>query len=392
MRYPFWDTTTFVFYYIIAILCVVLIGMQCGSVTIGKHNTSLDISGTYFYNKFNGYSLLIWLLILFAVLRKVGPGIGGTDAMSYEEDFINSLKDLNKFNSSDILFGYYIYTLRTLTSSVFIFQLTSYSFIAYCICYTIREMCPRNSSSIPFILIIWLYLCGFNTMRSTMAIGLCMLSLTALMKNKISLTWVLFLLSCLMHRMMLVLFPMYLLFKPVSKLINKCNKIQFCLLMTLTIIVTVLMAYQVQKFVILFGILDNADSPDAGYISNTLDSNILESWPMFIQQFLLLIFLIVNYKHFDTTKERFVLVISCFDIVITLPALILGIWRISQCLLIPTLILWGVLIYNFNHKFTSSIRPLINFIFLIGFSFFFYTRINAIYESSSLMPYLFIWQ
>lgn len=386
---PYWDNITFIFYLIIGLYCAIAIGIHFGTITIN------GVSAQYpnlKEKKWYGYLPLLIILILFACLRKVGPGIGGTDALSYEQDFLESLTNLKNFENTDILYGKYSLYLRHLTSSPFIFRLISYSFIAFSMCYFIKEICPKNISCIPFILLVWPYICGFSSMRSSMAIGFILLSLIALYKKQYAIEWLFIIIAVLFHRMMFFLVPVFIFFPFIYKLIVKCNRYQLLMLICGSIAIISLLAITIQKYVLLLGLLDKENSPDASYIAKSLDMNLLESWPMFIQQLFLLIFLFISFKKLNSRKERFVLVISCFDIVITIPALILGIYRISQILLIPTLMLWGLLIYNFYHKFRKNVRPLIGFVFLLGFCFIFYKRLESLYESSSLMPYMFFWE
>lgn len=385
---PYWDNATFIFYYGIGILCSLMVGTHFGNLSIGN-STHIKLKNS---RRWDSYVPLIVILVVFACFRKVAFGIGGTDALSYEQDFINVIHGFGIFEVHDKLFGYYTLLIRYFTSEPFIYRLISYTIIALGFCYYIREMCPRHISCTPFILVAYLFICGFNTMRSTMAISFSLISFVGLLKKDRLLTWVFFALSCLFHRMMFVFLPVMLLFYPIYNFVGKCNKSQLLIVVTGLAIVFTFLARLIQKYVLLFGLLDKEGSADAGYIANSLDTNILESWPMFIQEIFLLFLMALNYKKYNSRKKNFALTLSCVDIVVTVPALILGIWRISQCLLIPTLILWGILIYDFCHKFNRDLRPIISFTFFLGFSFIFYVRIHALYESSSLMPYMFFWQ
>lgn len=385
---PYWDNQTFIFYLAVGIICALIIGLHFGTIHIGISKDKLQ----YNYKKFwEGYFPLILILIFFAGLRKVGPGLGGTDSLSYERDFLNSLNGLGSFENTDVLYGQYSLYLRHLTSSPLVFRFVSYSFIAFCLVYFIKEICPSKISWIPFILIVWPYICGFSSMRSSMAIGFIQLGLVALFKKRYLLEWMCIIACVLFHRMMFFFVPMFLVFHPISKLIIKCNKVQLFLLIGISILIISWLALEIQKYVMLYGLMIETSSPTASYMVKSADTNLFESWPMFIQQIFLLIFLFINFKKFTNPKEQFVLVLSCFDAVLTFPALILGIYRISQCLYVPTLMLWGVLLYNFCHKYTWHIRPIIDFVFLLGFTFIFYCRLQSMYESSSLMPYILFW-
>lgn len=388
MKYPYWDLPTFVFYYLIGIVCAILIGIRYGNLSIKNSRIGI-ITNT---NEWYGYYLLIIILILFATLRKVAPGLGGTDSVRYESFFINSHNDLGRFSSSDILYGYYIYYLRSITSSPIIFRLVSYSIIAFNFIYFIKEICPYKVSMVPFILIVWPYICGFSSMRNTMAIGFLLLALVQYYKHRYVWGFALFILACLLHRMTFVFLPLFILYKPLFRAISNSNKLKLFLIITGSIIIATYIARVLQNYIILFGILDNSETADGSYITKNAEYNVLRSWPMYIQQVILMLFFFVNFKTYSSNKVKFVVFLSCIDAIITLPSLILGMWRISQYLYLPTLILWGKLIYDFNLRFKKSYRPIISLIFLLGFTFILYKRLDAVYESSSLMPYLFIWE
>lgn len=389
MNYPYWDSPTFLFYYSVGILCAVLIGLHFGNLRIGRNAVMLN--GSAEKVSWKGYIPLIIILTLFAALRKVGYNLGGTDSMNYEERFLNILHDRGRYETTDILFGQYIYIIRSITSSPFIYRLISYTFIAYTHCYFIKRICPDNVSCVPFILIVWPYICGFSSMRNTMAIGLLLLALVAYYDKKYIMGILFFIAAVLVHRMTFIFAPLFILYKPLSKFITSSTRGRLFFVLTIAIIMAYFASRVLQSYVVLFNVLDNEGSADASYIAKTLDTNVFKSWPMYIQQVLLLLFLFINYKQFKSPKEQFILVISCFDFLITIPALVLGLWRISQCLYIPTLMLWGVLINTFNHKFKPYYRPWISLIFLLGFTFILYKRLDSVYESSSLMPYVFFW-
>lgn len=391
IRPPYWDNSTFLLYFMMGVICAIMIGVHFGTITLGSFLRGRNQKISKTESHWKEYIPLIVILTLFACFRKVGPGLGGTDSLSYEQDFLNSLKGLGTFEDTDILYGQYSLYLRHLTSSPFIFRLVSYFFIAFCLCSFIKEICPSKISCIPFILVVWPYICGFSSMRSSMAIGFIQLGLVALYKKKYLEEWLFIICAVLFHRMMFFFVPIFIVFQPINKLIIRCSRTRLFLIIGVCIVVISSLAFSIQKYILLYGLMIETSAPTTSYMTRTVGTNLFESWPMFIQQIFLLIFLFMNFKSFDSRKDQFVLTLSCIDAVITFPALILGIYRISQCLYVPTIMLWGILLYNFIQKFTSIIRPLISMVFLGGFTFIFYVRLKSMYLSSSLMPYIFFW-
>lgn len=389
---PYWDNTTFLFYYSIGLACALLIGTHFGNLSFAGGDEIIRHRTPERSNEWKGFWPMILMLTLFAALRKVAPGIGGTDSIGYEYGFLRANVSLERFEETDLLFGQYLFWLRKITSSPLVFRFVSYFFISFSFCYFIKRLCPKNVSCLPFILVMYPFICGLSSMRNTMAIGFTLLALVALFDKRYWVCALMVLCSIGTHRMMIIFLPMFLVYKPFSRFIINCSRQRLFIFLTISITILTVLARAAQELIILFSLLENDTTADAIYITKTVNKSILSSWPMFVQQFLLLVFLFMNFERFKSRKTQFALVLSCWDAIITLPCLVLGMWRIAQCLYIPTLILWGVLIHIFYDKFQPRYRLLFSLIFLLGFTFIFYKRIESVYDTSSLMPYMFFWQ
>ena len=68
---------------------------------------------------------------------------------------------------------------------------------------------------------------------------------------------------------------------------------------------------------------------------------------------------------------------------------ILGIWRGYENLYIPRLIMWGILMQAISNCLTAKSKYIFRAIMLIAFMGWMVFRIEATYNSSCLMPYIF---
>ena len=140
MHYPYFDTSTIVLYSVVGTICML-------SVHIAKSSKHYDYKQTIL-----GLSMMIGTLVLFAALRKIGLHLGGEDSQRYEEAFINFYNHgADRYEDTDILFGYLTGTLRFFTDSAIVYRICCYGIIAFGYAYFIRYICPNGVSSIPFI-------------------------------------------------------------------------------------------------------------------------------------------------------------------------------------------------------------------------------------------------
>ena len=132
-----------------------------------------------------GYSffILFILLLVFSVSRKVGINLGGMDAFSYENIFIN-LDFARLIENNEFLFVYFTDIIRSFTANPVIYRLFCYALIIFSYIYFIKEFCPKNASSIPYLLVMYPLLMSFNTMRNSMAMAMILIGLVLMNRKK----------------------------------------------------------------------------------------------------------------------------------------------------------------------------------------------------------------
>lgn len=381
MHYPYFDNFTVFLYLFVGTLCMLSIKIARGS-RFYSHKKS-----------FEGFALLFIVLILFAVLRKVGLHLGGEDALGYQEDFLNFNNASDRFQNTDILYGITTKFIRSFTSNPYIYRFICYGFIAFGYIIYIKTLSPQGISSIPFICILIPFMRSFGSMRNTMSISFFLLSIVALYNDKTIRCIILVCCSVLMHRLsfvMLAFFPFYFLFK---NLITSATKLKLIFFTLGFIVVSYLLAIQLQKFILIFSLFEDNGNADFWYLTNKQGSNILLSWPMYLVHVLLFIALMMRYKSLPNTKQvNFIKIIFIFDIIMMPATLVLGMYRFSEYFYISNLILWGVLITIICEKFIYTSRVLVESTITLGFYGLLYIRLVREWEELAIMPYLFFWQ
>ena len=215
MSSVYFDNFTLILYIMIGII---------GGVCIKLANSNKTVAGTGLSRKeLQFYGLFILIFTSFAVVRQVSYEVGGTDAQSYIELFENVLKYPGRFADQEQLFLYLNIGVRYLTDDYHIYFLLVYGFIAFAYCYFIRTFCPKDVSYIPFLLLIWPYLKGFNTIRSSLAIAFFLIGLVMLKKERTWLSVILIIATFFIHRMSLLYIPFLVFYRLLYKYISQIN-------------------------------------------------------------------------------------------------------------------------------------------------------------------------
>ncbi len=382
MGYPYYDSLTIVIYLIVGTLCML-------SVKIARGARVYTVR-----NNVEGFSLLFIVLVLFATLRKVGLHLGGEDAQRYQEMFVQYFNHgAERFEDTDILFGFVTGLIRHVTDNPVIYRFFCYSFIATGYIVFINRFCPQGITSIPFICILIPYMRSFGSMRNTMSIALFLMCLVCFYDRKYFWCFVLAVASVLMHRLsaaILSFFPFFWIFK--NFIFNAPRK-RLLIFTVAFILVSYLLAVQLQKYIILFSIFNDDGSNDFWYLTNGQGKNILLNWPMYIVHVLLLCGLMLGYRTMpDTRRIKFLKIFFIYDIILMPATLVLGLWRFAEYFYISNLILWSVLIPAICKKFSKQSVYILKICLLLGFYGLLYIRLTREWQDLALMPYLFIWE
>lgn len=336
----------------------------------------------------------VWLFL--AVFRHIERGIGGTDAYNYMTYFDVCL-DLNSqhryVKHVDSLYRLLNQFIRLFTDNYHVLFFIIYTIIIFSYILVINEFAIPECSLLPVAILFYMYLRGFNTIRTTLSVSIILFSMVALKKRRNVLAMVLAVSSVFIHKVSMLYICYLILYYMYKK--NKLT-VKGCLVYTGIVafvgpIARDVLIYSNWRFL--------NTGAYISYMSRSLVNSFFDGfWKICFSQLLLgaalIIFnkglnqYILNLKEPYQTDAKFVRLVCYFDIM-TIPATyLLGIWRGYEYFYLLRLLMWGMIIHVICTYFTKQSRRVIEWAFLIAFMVWMVSRIESTWESSSLMPYV----
>ena len=193
MYSTYWDYTSYLLY-----LAQALVGMFCL-----KNISTSDATYKKKNNLAKTYILLIGVWTFFATFRLVTWGTGGMDAMNYISFFENSwgtFDEIQEHTASDVVFLWINRGIRLIASDYHVYFAIVYGFITYSIIQFTQRFCHKNFSFIPLLLAFYLFLRGYNTLRSNLAIAFILLGLIGIADKKYRWAYFCMVCSALTHK------------------------------------------------------------------------------------------------------------------------------------------------------------------------------------------------
>lgn len=370
MFQPYFDLNTLYLYIVIG-LCIVFFVRNY--VNSDKKSISLLV--------------LFAILLVFSVSRKVGINLGGMDSIPYERIFLN--RDYARLlENNEFLFVYFTDIIREFTADPVIYRCFCYSLIIYSYLFFIKEFSPKNASTIPYLLVMYPLLMSFNTMRNSMAMAMILIGLVLLHRKKNIFGIAFIVSSVFFHRMSLIylpVIPFYYLLRNVDVFRSKTFMV---VMITVTMLASSAVGTVFQGYILSSDILDENDLYYLGINEGNMFTAALA---FFIPLLLIACFMVMNTNKRLFEEYKFLYLIVLYDIAIYPCTFIFGMWRANEYFYIPRLTLWGILLYTFYQRFDKSNRLLVKLIALVCFTFWFVDRLEGIYKTSALMPYVLNW-
>ena len=373
-------------YSLILYIAVALVGCICFQ--------RANISNTAFYklrilNAPLYYLLFVFIFVFIAVCRKIGYGIGGTDALGYIENFIHIFEYSSRFQEQEQLFLYFNKLVRSFTDNYRVYLFICYSFIAFSYVYFLKNFYSPRASYIPLLLLIIPFLRSFSSLRSSLAISLFLIGLVLFLVKQRRNWGIFFIIATFwIHRMSIL----YIAFVPFYYIFRRCIvKLQGKSLFLFFLVFLVggyLFSKLLQNYVLAMQFFYS--ETDAWYLSSSLDMNLMSRWPMMINYILLLCAIFYLHKRIPSTDRMNNLkILVSYDIFVMLPSLIFGMWRANEYLYLARLAMWGVLIKVFLDNFKPILRPFLRVVIFVLFLSWLVFRIYQDYAELSIMPYVF---
>lgn len=385
---PHWDVTSMIFYIFMGLISMFSISYVKRKEYISGNlykNTNL-IFMTWF---------IIWIVI--SVWRGVSKNIGGSDAITYIEYFRECLDpNLNTLyaNHLDIGFQLLCKLIRIIFSDYHIFFIIIYGIIIYSYQAFINEFCLSDISFEPMILVFFIYLRGFNTIRTNLSVAFLLIALILLFRKKYKLMIMFIILSCGMHIATLLYSGFFIFY-----LVYKKNKIKLYHGIFLWGI-AIGAANLFRELLIKTDLGNGLRGAYKSYALNSIGKSFFESsWKIAFGQLMLLLIIIILHKKIkkDISKkntlnqERYNMIfLLCFYDFLMIPIChLIGMWRGYEYFYLPRLIMWGIVISVILKKFTKNSRIFIKIIIFTIFVSWMIFRLYNTWEESLLMPYIF---
>ena len=175
----------------------------------------------------------ILLLTCFAVMREVSYGVGGTDAITYVNDFLNMRKSLAYYIDFDRILNlkqreplYYLFgwSVRRVTDNYKVYFFLWHLFIVAGFVYAAVKSYTKDSwgigSVLPLMLLFAGYIHSFNVMRNWLAIAIAMIGLSFLRRDNLKYYFIFLFMAVCVHYSTIVLMLPFLMSKIFKRLDN----------------------------------------------------------------------------------------------------------------------------------------------------------------------------
>lgn len=381
----YWSTSSMVLYIIMG-----LVSMSAVSYVKKREYNQGIIQGII--NRATVAWILIWEFV--TVFRKVDYGFGGSDAIQYVLYFKDCLKpNLHTLYAEHLDVGFQLLTkfIRYFTSDYRIYFALIYGIIIVAYIVFINEFTPTNIYYEPMILIFFVYLRGFTSVRTNLSVGFLLLALVALYRNKRIWSCIWLILCLGMHIVSFLVVPFfafYFLYK------NKRLKTWQWITLYAAVLVG---ARIVQNFLSKMTSLRGAY---AYYATANMNTSFFDNgWKIAFGQLLLLAFFFIfqkrinenvsNYNELNRKRYQYIYLMCVYDFLMIPVNFILGIWRGYEYFYIPRMILWGIVLKNISYYLTPRSRKIFRIVSLTLFIIWMIFRVYNTYEDSLLMPYIF---
>lgn len=381
----YWHWPTFFMY--------ILMGVQLAYACNANNRYSLCTGVRYklFNRRFIGV-FIVWVII--GVFRLVDGYHGGTDTPGYILGFENAFNP-NYYSKGDIAFQFLKMAVRYISSDYHVFFFVIYGIWMTVYLLFIKTFTILRASTIPLVLLPYLFYVGFSSMRSSMASVWLLLSIIFVFKNKYSYALIFSIISCLTHVSMMMYAPVIVFYSCFKKLDIKIYHIFVGLFLFCLLGVFVQNMFLIGSFAFL---QDSGSGAYEAYVNKNVGKDIMDTYVIYLPSISISMVIIFLWKslneymnlcgEFEKTIIKALLLICLFDSFMAPIASILGVYRGYQYLMLPRLLMWGIIIDIIRRKYYMISPAFINICFTLFFIAWIWSRFHAMYESSQLMPYV----
>lgn len=386
---PYWDIPTLLLYLLMALIGVIFVNCAL-KMTINRREKGYVIRNPFYF-----IIIIVWTFL--AVFRSVKEGVGGTDTGEYIYFFKNcwgSYDFMMEHIASDLLFKWINQGVRLFTDDYHVFFLLAYSFIVYSFMTFIQRFCTNISNPIPLLMVFYLYLRGFNTLKSNFCIALILLGLTCVANKRYFSAYLLLICTFLTHKSGFL----FGLIIPFSHILNK-YRIKKRYLIAISAFLF-MMAAGIRDYFIEFASMNDLGGAYGSYAANakensSLFSGVVECFMQYVLVATIIFFSnkIIKISHlygYKVSSNLDMLITICYFDAILIPFnVMMGIWRGYEFCMIPRICMWTYILFFLSEAFPRNSRIVVNTAYLLVILIWFIFRLNRTYMASNLMPYIF---
>lgn len=383
-----WSTLTLIFYVFLGIF---------GYFCIKK---SERINAKYQYKKscFNRYYLaffLVWEAV--AVFRYVSYDIGGADAYTYKTYFdicLSSNSGHLYVEHVDFLYKVLNQIVRFFTDDYHWLFVIVYGIIIISYIIFIHEFSVKKMSFVPMMILVYIYLRGFNTIRTNLSVAMILFSIVLLKEKKVFWSIILAISSIFFHKAA-IFYAAFIVFY----LIYQKGKLTVKGMLAWSII-SAMVGYFGQNL-IMIGNISFLDSGAYKYYAQMSigTSFFSDFWKISFPQLVIGAMLLLFDKRINSSigimdqesanRVKYIRIMCMYDVIMIPVSFILNIWRGYEYFYIVRLLMWGVLINEILKKIDKKSKIVISILFAIVFISWMCFGLYRTWEDSKLMPYVF---
>ena len=381
-----WSLLSVVFYVFLAYV---------GAFSIHKIKIH-EINTCYKKNKHIWCTLWMVIWVFFSTFRLINEkGVGGSDAYYYltffENCFDSSIINIHPFVHYGKMWLFMCRAIRIFTGNYHFFLLLYNVFLVYTYQLFIMEFLPDRFNVGPLILVFFIYLRGFNTFRTNVAVAMILLAIVSYKKGKGGLTC-LFVVVSISIQVASALYGLFFIFYHVYE--NKKLSIYKCLQF---LILSIVIAPIARTFFIRY-LGDYLGHAYSAYAKKMVGVSFFNNfWKIVIGQLILGFILWITRKQIKKLIEdkdnpyhkelKIIWRICMFDLFIIPFVFVLNIWRGYEYFYIPRLLMWSQVIPIIGNKLRIDVK-INNLLSVVLFTFWLIWRINNTWEASKYLPYV----
>ncbi len=320
----YWDSATFIIILAVGVmLCLLNKKALCSNtktiVVTRKHKMSINI-----------YYFLIYIMLVFLYTFK--DISYGADTDYYVKTFQAAISYNNMWNVDlEPLYKLFNYIVRHITDNYTVYFFFASIFIAAGYTFFIKQFWNNDCFLTFLVLASTQFFYDMNIMRSAMGGTFILFSFGALKNNKFKKALVLTIIGTFFQTTLIVNIPFIMMYWLIGRT-RKINFAQSVFVLIIALIVTYIICLFARKYFF--------NTRYSYYMSGQdMTPTLLGNWSILLSGFLALYMLYFRKK--NDFRENIAILAGIYSLVLIIPVIILGAYRLTMYYYLPRLLMWG---------------------------------------------------